>query len=106
MNEKDYEIVKQFKQKLLENNIPIREIIVFGSRARGDAAPDSDMDVLVLLDWTSFELERQVSHCAWEVGFETDIMIQPVVMSHKQAREGPEKSSLLIMAVEKEGVNV
>ena len=28
----------------------VREIVLFGSRARGDAAPDSDYDVLVVVD--------------------------------------------------------
>jgi len=106
MNEWDYRIVGRFKQKLLENHIPIREMIAFGSRARGDAGPDSDLDVLTLLDWTSSELERRVSHFAWEVGFEADVIIQPVVMTYRQAREGPEKSSLLLLAVEQEGVSV
>jgi len=106
MNHTDYKIAKAFKQKLLENRIPVREVIVFGSRARGDACPDSDLDVLVLLDWTSFELERLVSHCAWEIGFEVEVIIQTVVMTCQQARESPEKSSLLLLAVEMEGVSV
>ncbi|RJP27604.1 MAG: hypothetical protein C4527_13370 [Candidatus Omnitrophota bacterium] len=33
----------------------MRKSIVFGSRARRSATPDFDMDVLALLDWTSFE---------------------------------------------------
>ncbi len=106
MKERDYKLVEQFKQKLLENDIPVRELIVFGSRARGEANPDSDLDVLVLVDWTSPESESLVSHCAWEVGFEADIIIQSVVLTYQQAREGPEKSSLLMLAVEKEGVSV
>ncbi len=106
MNEKDFKLVATFKQKLLENQIPVREVIVFGSRARGDVEPDSDLDVLVLLEHTSFELERQVSHYAWEVGFEEDVLIQSIVMTYQQAKKGPEKSSLFLQAVEKDGVSV
>lgn len=34
---------------------PDAEIILYGSRARGDARPDSDWDVIVLLDREKFE---------------------------------------------------
>jgi predicted nucleotidyltransferase len=37
---------------------------LFGSRARGDADPDSDMDVLVIVDDLSPELEDYISECA------------------------------------------
>ncbi|MEW6237520.1 MAG: nucleotidyltransferase domain-containing protein [Candidatus Omnitrophota bacterium] len=106
MCEKDRLIAEQFKKKLIENQIPVREMFLFGSRVRGDSDQDSDLDVLVLLDWKTSEMDRRISHYAWEVGFEADVIVQPVVMTYKQAKEGPEKSSLLLMAVEEEGVSV
>lgn len=42
-----------FKERVLElfpNGI--EEIILYGSYARGDATADSDLDVLVVVDWT------------------------------------------------------
>jgi len=35
---------------LLRHNIGIEQILLFGSRARGEARPDSDWDFYVLLD--------------------------------------------------------
>jgi len=79
---------------------------VFGSRARGDAKPDSDLDVLVLVEQLTPAVRKTISHCAWEVGFEAGILIQTVVMSRDEAEHGPEQSSLLMLAVKEEGVPV
>jgi uncharacterized protein len=102
----DRTVVEQFKRLLTEHGIPLYKTIVFGSRARGDAEPDSDLDVLVLVDHLNPAMRKVISHCAWEVGFETSILIQTVVMTKEQAEQGPEQSSLLMLAVKEEGVPV
>jgi uncharacterized protein len=43
------DIIKQVKQEILRLD-PKAEVILFGSRARGDHREDSDWDFLVLLD--------------------------------------------------------
>jgi predicted nucleotidyltransferase len=106
MNEQDYKIVEQFKQKLVENQIPVREIFVFGSRARGDAGPDSDLDVLVIVDERNSAIRKKVSDCAWEVGFASDIVIQSILRTKADVEEGPEKSSLFLRSVQQEGIRV
>jgi hypothetical protein len=47
----------------------VRDIILFGSRARGDASTDSDYDVAVLLDAGVAEdsvVRRRIADAAWE----------------------------------------
>lgn len=44
----------------------LQRAILFGSRARGDALPGSDWDVLVLVDAYDRETRRAVSEAAWE----------------------------------------
>jgi predicted nucleotidyltransferase len=44
-----------------------REIILFGSRARGDAERDSDYDILLLVDKRSRLLEDKVDGIAYEM---------------------------------------
>lgn len=45
-------VLAEIVQRLVETLRPAR-IYLFGSRARGDATPDSDYDVLVLVDHPS-----------------------------------------------------
>ena len=44
-------IVKRFRPE---------RIILFGSHARGDAGPDSDVDLLVVMDFEGSKLQRMV----------------------------------------------
>jgi len=46
MNAQIFENIRTLKRQLLPND----RMILFGSQARGDARPDSDWDLLVLLD--------------------------------------------------------
>ena len=102
----DLQLAERLKHVLIEHNIPLYKAIVFGSRARGDAQPDSDLDVLVLVEQITPALRKTVSHCAWEVGFEAGVLIQTVVMTREEAEHGPEQSSLLMLAVREEGIPV
>jgi predicted nucleotidyltransferase len=43
-------IVNVIKQELGDNNIKIEKIILFGSRAKGEAKSDSDWDIYVVVD--------------------------------------------------------
>ena len=106
MDKRDFEIAKQFKNKLLENHIPVREIVVFGSRARGDANPDSDLDILVIVDERNPDIRKRVSGCAWEIGFASDIFIQSILRTKWDIEDGPEKSSLFFRSVQQEGIKV
>jgi len=99
-------ILDRFKRLVLAR-LPLHQMVLFGSRARGDADPDSDMDVLVVLeDSAPPQAGEIVSDCAWEAGFEHGIVVVPVTVSRKEWEEGPERYSLLALAVEADGVPV
>lgn len=42
---------------------PDAEIILFGSEARGDARPDRDIDLLVLLSGDQISVDREMALC-------------------------------------------
>ena len=99
-------ILDEFKTRLRER-LHINKIILFGSRARGDADPQSDLDVVVVLDDDIDASAREyVSDCAWESGFAHGIVVVPVVFTQSEWERGPERHSLFVRAVETEGVLV
>jgi len=90
---------------LLQKHVNIYKLVLFGSRARGDAGLYSDMDVLVILDdFSSKQDFDHVSDSAWEAGFEYGIVIVPVIFTRNEWENSPERYSLLAKAIEAEGV--
>lgn len=104
MNRKDRDIARHFKQ-LVQQRVASVDVRVFGSRARGDAAPDSDLDVFVVVEQTSRDVEKYVSDCAWEAGFEEDVVVVPVVVD-KARLAGSLKDSVFVRNVMREGIAV
>ena len=99
-------VLEQLKG-LIARRAPIHKVILFGSRARGDADADSDLDVVVILDGDVDDaLKDHVSDCTWEAGFDHGIVVVPLVYGRREWEEGPERSSLLARGVEADGVLV
>jgi DNA polymerase sigma len=100
------QILDRFKD-LLKERLTQHQIIMFGSRARGDAEPYSDLDVIVIIDGMLDEATREwVSDCAWEAGYVQGLIIVPVIFSRTQWEQGPERHSLQAQAVASEGIPI
>lgn len=103
MDKKDRKIVERFRD-LVAQKVKIHELRVFGSRARGDATWDSDMDLLVVVEHLDQSIDREISDCAWEAGFEDGIVVVPIVFSRDTWENSPQRYSLLAQVVKKEGI--
>ena len=78
MTEADRAVAVELKERLISAaGERIRKIIIYGSRARGDAEPDSDLDVAVIVDRLSDELEEVLDEAAYEVMWDRDF--SPVI---------------------------
>ncbi len=91
-------------QGLLSQRLKVHTLALFGSRARGDADPDSDMDVLVVVEEVDRAVEDYISDCAWEASFAQGFVVVPVVFSQEEWENGPERYSLLAKAIRTEGI--
>jgi uncharacterized protein len=99
------EFLRRLRQDLPAHVVDVR---LFGSEARGEALPESDIDVLVVVqpDDERIALETRIVDIAFDVNLESNVFISPTVvtpaiLNHPVWRESP-----FIETVLREGVRL
>jgi uncharacterized protein len=81
----------------------LEQVILFGSRARGDAKPDSDFDILIVLK-TAFDYSQEIertSHFLSDLCLKNDILISRVFVDSQTFKSA---ESPFFLNVKREGV--
>lgn len=59
----------------------LEKVILYGSYARGDYRPDSDVDIMILLDMSDLALKtysRKLSYMTFDFNLDNDLNIKPI----------------------------
>ena len=83
----------------------LKRLILFGSQARGEAKPDSDVDLLVVLEGpvTSLEEAKRTSRVATEAAAYRDTVLSFV---HMSAEEFADDRRPLVWSIREEGIDL
>ncbi len=68
----------------------LRQIILYGSYARGDFRPDSDIDIMILLDLSDIDIKRyrhQLSNMTFDFNMDYDVDIKPIAKNEEHYRK-------------------
>ncbi len=109
MNEKDRELILDFKKRLpSEITSHFRHLVIFGSRARGQSSEDSDLDLLVLVDEKTPEIEKKLEDIAYAVMWDNDFkpIISLKVFSDLQYKNALNKELSFYRNIEHEGITL
>ena len=96
-------LVQRYLDVLVEHGIQAEKAILFGSQARGQARPDSDIDILVMAK--EFDRDRWGKEDElWRLTLKAGYRLQPIPVGPKQFRE--DDVSTVIEMARREGVEI
>jgi len=107
LTEKERQVVIEFVQRVRQRfDGQLATVVLFGSRARGQAAPDSDMDVLVVMSSAGPEIRKEIRHLAVEVWLKHGIYLSTRVWSQAHWRKLEELQTLLYRNIRRDGIDL
>lgn len=84
----------------------VQAVVLFGSRARGEAEPESDMDVVVVLREVDLAASKGVRHLAVEVWLRHGIYVSTRVWSQAHWRRLEQLQTLLYQNIRRDGIDL
>jgi uncharacterized protein len=84
----------------------LRELVLFGSRARGDAHEESDVDVLVVVDALTLDERLEILDLAYDAGTDEGehLVLAPLVLSTRGAHDLRARGRRIMAEIARDGV--
>ena len=106
LSEKENQAIKELVaglKKVYGDNLS--RVILYGSKARGEATEDSDIDILVVLKRLgNISEERERIHSIkWPICYKYDLLISAIIRSEQEYLT---RLSPLVLNIKKEGIKL
>jgi predicted nucleotidyltransferase len=99
--------VQAFLQRLRDDfGQIVQQTMLFGSKARGDSSPDSDIDILIIVDNESWSLRDAISAIAARSSLEYGVLIVPRVIGRERWQRMAQERFSLYKNVTREGIPI
>lgn len=100
------QFIEKIKQAVHEKE-PGAEIILYGSRSRGDATIESDWDLLILVDGPTNDVRiDRIRHSLYEIEWESGEVISSIVRSREEWRSEAYQAMPFHQRVQQEGIRI
>jgi predicted nucleotidyltransferase len=105
VTKKENKALQSFIQRLQDElGQQIVQIILFGSKARGNSAADSDVDVLILAKNEDRQLQKAISKISSQIDLDYDILLNSLLIAEKRWTQMSKERFSLCRNVERDGV--
>jgi predicted nucleotidyltransferase len=98
-------IAREFKKRL-GDQMPLIDMRLFGSCARGDNSRYSDLDIFVEIETLTRQAKEKIREIAWQLGLDSEVVISPLIFSRFELEETALRSSPIVKAIKHEGVRI
>jgi len=86
---------------------PTAEFVLYGSQARGQAGPESDIDLLVLLNEDVTTAKKRIIHdMLYDIGLAQDLVISTIVRSYDKWNSSISQATPLYRTINQEGIRL
>jgi predicted nucleotidyltransferase len=107
LKNKDRHVAMAFVDKIQQRfDGQLVSVLLFGSRARGEAEPDSDMDLLVVMAIADPEVRKAIHHLAAEVWLENGIFLSTLIWSQDHWHKVAGLQTLLYQSICRDGIDL
>ncbi len=105
LSSKEKKAVEAFVQQLVAGfGQDVTDVRLFGSKARGEAGPDSDLDILVLVQRSDYSPKHAILWLASEISLTFDVLLSPRVIPLQSWQKMVEADTLFYRSVSVESI--
>lgn len=106
LRENEKNALRELKERILER-FPNAEIILYGSKARGDSDKESDIDLLILVEsLVNTKLEEEIFHISYQIELKYELVFGEIV-ENKDFWNTPLANAMpLHWNIDREGVHI
>lgn len=103
LSKSEQDALLELKKHLLDK-YNLVEIKLFGSKVRGDADKESDIDVLIVLKEVNNTIEDEIFDICFEIDLKYDVVLSAIVYSKAEFNDSLNRVTPFYKSIEKEGV--
>jgi len=97
--------LRTFIQRILaELGAQVSQVILFGSKARGDSSADSDVDVLILAREENRRLQERINIIASQISLDYDVLFNPLLIANTRWTQMMNEKFSICRNVERDGI--
>ena len=91
-------------RKTVTSEYPVIDMRLYGSKARGDADPDSDLDVMIEIADCSPQIMADIDDMVYRINLEHDVLISTLIFGRTELENGPMSESPIYKVIQREGI--
>ena len=103
LSESEENALKRLRDEL-SGRYPIIDIRLYGSKARGEGGPDSDLDVMIVIPDYDRAMVAEIDDIIYRINLEHDVFISALVFGRDELEKGPMSESPIYKLIQMEGV--
>ncbi|HPL66367.1 MAG TPA: nucleotidyltransferase domain-containing protein [Smithellaceae bacterium] len=105
LTDNEQQALKVLRERIF-SKYPVVDFRLFGSKARGEGRPDSDLDVMIELPVNDPAAAAVIRDIIYNINLDYDVFISAVIFGKDEIEEGPMSEAPIYKIIQREGVTI